>query len=754
MKSKLYISSVACLGIFTLASCGGGDGGLSSSSPSATSASAASTTPFAAAMDKVGNNLGPTPITATVPGWPNYLAMGSVGGPNTFPPINPPVPGAGGILNQDDFGGTPIDAVFKYGGINGNGDPGVIDPPTLALMMSSDLNGSLSLFTSYGTKAIPGISYQNGKVARPVLVEYTSQMSGGLNLSDFTDTSSPTGWDNKTYLMSRHFSSLMGDVMALYANPITLNSQNYYGSIIMNPDLFGFIQQNNYIGVVNDALPAGRVNLAVDRALCLMTPTNRTYTNTFNPNALSPPFPPYLTSPTNSFSGSVVGILTQMLKANYPVYSINSTSGLEPFWNAATNNLINGGTPTVVGAWFTACTANPTYDKTQYDRPNFPAGFDGWIQAQNWIIRTFAPPINGQNTVTFGWHDNMSAVNTGWWVHNDYPTSAGATIPSVYSTPVSQWLCANAPSAIWTSSNSSVTGNCPTGLYKPDFFVFDRYEHDDSMVPDDSQATLYNARDWDNYLTAVGQVSKNFSNIPVMIWQIPGSGLPIQGYAEIWPGGTPSPSYVFSSAPAYFFGDTNTNASLSNIIIGTPPGIQSLTSSGLTATVTTTAPHQLTNNSSALIAQAVPLAYNGSVNSINVTGSNTFTYTLAASPGSSATSMGIYAGNKEPLASIYAGAYPMPCTGASLSYNCKVGTTYQQYLLTYPGGNYNWSQNNGKLALAASNNVFAIMWGGGNTTNVIYNLQDQPASDGGKLKQMLINYYQWTPPGNLTPTTK
>ena len=82
MKSKLYISSVACLGIFTLASCGGGDGGLSSSSPSATSASAASTTPFAAAMDKVGNNLGPTPITATVPGWPNYLAMGSVGGPN------------------------------------------------------------------------------------------------------------------------------------------------------------------------------------------------------------------------------------------------------------------------------------------------------------------------------------------------------------------------------------------------------------------------------------------------------------------------------------------------------------------------------------------------------------------------------------------------------------------------------------------------------------------------------------------------
>ena len=107
------------------------------------------------------------------------------------------------------------------------------------------------------------------------------------------------------------------------------------------------------------------------------------------------------------------------------------------------------------------------------------------------------------------------------------------------------------------------------------------------------------------------------------------------------------------------------------------------------------------------------------------------------------------------------GNYPMtPCAAGPQSYNCLTSsTTYKQYLQSYPygaggaSGTYNWSVNNGKLALAASNNVFAIMWGGGQTTNLIWNLASQPGSDSGRLKQQLINYYGWTPPGNLTPST-
>src|SRR5262249_5355391 len=154
----------------------------------------------------------------------------------------------------------------------------------------------------------------------------------------------------------------------------------------------------------------------------------------------------------------------------------------------AINNLIGGtgSSYSQVGAWFNACVANPAYDKAVYQRPNFPPGFEGWVQANNWLIRTFSP------NVTFGWQENMWAAGTGWWLHNDLTDSA---VASVYSTPVSSFLQQNAPSTVGPGALGA--------HYVPDFLVFDRYEMDDSAAAD--QATLYNARSWDNYLTAVGQ---------------------------------------------------------------------------------------------------------------------------------------------------------------------------------------------------------------------------------------------------------
>ena len=119
----------------------------------------------------------------------------------------------------------------------------------------------------------------------------------------------------------------------------------------------------------------------------------------------------------------------------------------------------------------------------------------------------------------------------------------------------------NAPSAI-------EKGALGTG-YMPDYFVFDRYENDDSAAPGD--ATLYNARSWDNYLTAVGQVSTHFNNIPIMMWQIPGSHIPYVGESnpeELTGQGIPPNLYIFSTAPDYFFGDANLKPDLSNMIMG------------------------------------------------------------------------------------------------------------------------------------------------------------------------------------------
>ena len=192
--------------------------------------------------------------------------------------------------------------------------------------------------------------------------------------------------------------------------------------------------------------------------------------------------------------------------------------------------------------------------------------------------------------------------------------------------------------------------------------MFDRYENDDSAAPGD--ATLYNARSWDNYLTAVGQVSSSFDNIPIMLWQIPGSHLPYTG--EVNPelhNGTAG-SYVFSTAPDYFFGDSNLKSDLSNLMMGS----------------------------------------------------------------SSSTNPNTSVGN-----------FIMDCS--STTYNCPTGAIYQQYLLNYQGlaNNYDWGKDNGKLALAAKNHVFAILWGGGNTTNVIKNFNN--TDDHGWLANKIINYY-------------
>ena len=77
------------------------------------------------------------------------------------------------------------------------------------------------------------------------------------------------------------------------------------------------------------------------------------------------------------------------------------------------------------------------------------------------------------------------------------------------------------------------------------------------------------------------------------------------------------------------------------------------------------------------------------------------------------------------------------------AYNCTTGSDYQQYLLAYKGqpNNFNWGKNNKKLKLAASKaHVFSILWGGGNTTNVIKNFSN--TDDHGWLAEAIINYYK------------
>jgi len=559
----------------------------------------------------------------TVPGWPTYVAMGAIGGPNA---TDPTATSTGG---NDDFGGKPVDVVFKYAGAFGDGDPGIIDPPTNSLRMTGDLS------------ILSGI---NNRAMRVAIVEYTAQMSNGASAVDFSNAAGTPG-----YIMARHLITLGADAIALNDKPVVYNSTSYYGTLILNPDLMGAIQQQSYLSSVNAALPAGAVNTAVDQALCFLT-TSQSYFNTSDPNGVGSSAAYY----HKTYTGTPVSILEQMLADRYPAYSFEGPS--DPFWNISTNNQNSQ-----VGIWFNNCVSNPTH--AGYTRPTFAAGFEGWVEANNWLIRTFSPAGH----VTFGWQDNPWAVTSGYWLHADLTNSQIAT---TYSTPLSNWLQTNAPSAI-------TTGALGAG-YVPNYFVFDRYETDDSDTDRGGipNATLYNARSWDNYLTAVGQVSANFADIPIMLWQITGAHLPYTGEANptlkinLNTGQPVAGQYAFSSAPVYFFGDSHLTANLSNILTGS-----------------------ITNPQNA---------------------------------------------NTE------VGNYQLDC-GA---YNCTSGSNYQQYLLAYQGqpNNFNWGQDNGKLAKAAANHVFAILWGGGFTTNVIKNFTNP--DDHGWLAAKVINYYV-----NPTPVT-
>lgn len=562
--------------------------------------------------------LAPVAHSQSVPGWPSFIAMGAIGGPNITPPTQT---SRGG---NDDFGGRPVDVVFKYAGVNGNGDPGVIDPPTNAWRMTNDFNA---------------LSAINAHPMRVAIVEYTAQMSGGFNTDDFTNgpPGQAGGMPNASYLMGRHLSSLAADAQMLATYPVTWNGNAYHGSLLMNPDLLGAIQQNGYIATVNAALPAGAVDTAIAQALCLMT-TSRSYTNHSNPNGL--PSAPYL---GKTYTGTPVQILKAMLTDTYPVWSIDSQG--DAYWNTAVNNEVPvGPAKSQVGQWFDACVAQPSYDHAKYSPPPFPAGFDGWVQANNWLIRALAP----NDAVTFGWQENLWAAGSGFWPHQNLTTDQ---VASTFSRPVTTWLKANAPHAVAKGGAKGVH-----------FILFDRYEMDDSAAP--GAATLYNARSWDNMLTAVGQVSKNFGNLPVMLWQIPGSHLsntkePQPELFQNTPG-----SYVFSTAPVYFFGDANLTADLSNLIHG---------------------------------------------------------------PGSSNPNTAV-------------GNYLLACGGTA--YHClNANDNYGQYLRQYKSlpANYDWSKPHGKLALAAKKNVFAILWGGGNTTNVIKNFSN--TDDHGWLAGKIKTYY-------------
>ena len=380
--------------------------------------------------------------SSLVRGWPNYISMGAV---------------TRGI--ESHHVEKPVDALFKYAGDGGNGDRGSIKYPIYTKNIGSMVN---SLSTQYG------------KNVKPVMVVYTAEMSGGTNFEDLHN------YDNLT----KHFINLMHTAQILQS--LKTPDNQYPGSIVLNPDLLGMVQQQKLWNQI-DAQPI-KVQEALYRAYHFM---NDKYD--YNEKKLNP-----------------VEIFADMRKDAYNDWDVKLT------WeNYVTNNI------------FTILSEAPVSSI-----PSFNNDFKGWIQATNWVIKTFSP------SVTFGWQENLWSGNSANWVHNDYSESE---IQQKVSGPTS---------TLWNDLEVY------SGEYKPDFIVFDKYERDATAAA--GIGYFFNARDWDNYLTYVKLISKDLGNIPAMLWQIPGGHLQTVD-------GVDTREDHGSSAPNYFFGDSDLNPQLTNV---------------------------------------------------------------------------------------------------------------------------------------------------------------------------------------------
>ncbi|WP_440992622.1 hypothetical protein [Cysteiniphilum litorale] len=411
-------------------------------------------------------------VGSHVRGWPNYIAMGAVTDANT--------------QNPAQLKGRLVDAIFKYAGNGGNGDRGRLVYP---------------IFTQNTYKLANELSTLNKLPTRPVMVVYTAEMSGGTSFEDFKNNTSTAEIDS--LILTKHFINLM-----LLSQVMQLEHDKYKlaGSIILNPDLMGMIQQQK---LYQSLLGTNPTHIDVDKAL------QQAY---------------WFIHSQHDWQIQLNNDKTLDVKATTPIAVIQMAENGEfkdqgiyspwdikvPWENAATGILKQ----------YQSSNSEPS------SIPVFSENFKGWVQATNWVVKTFAPSI------TFGWQENVWNANSANWVHADLsPVQVQDTI----SKPTVE---------LWQQA----------GLYhgqnKPDFLVFDKYER--NPIPGEAgSGYIWNARDWDNYLTYVKQMSQGLDNIPVMLWQIPGGHLQTTSESTAITHG--------ATGPDFFLGNPDVEPDLSNL---------------------------------------------------------------------------------------------------------------------------------------------------------------------------------------------
>jgi hypothetical protein len=421
-------------------------------------------------------NLGLAGGISTVVGWPKtHVAQGS---------LTDAAP-----MRDAAFKARPTDALFKYAG-DGMGDQGQLSYP---------------LFTD------ETIRQARATQQLPVMVVYTANMSYGVTFCDFANNDADVSQGhipcNKTIdkNLDKHFASL-----ALISKRLGENASG--GSIVLNPDLLGMISLKKLQPQLS--MMSIPVMHAAAVGLCVAT----------NKNNLKLSYQKFGKGPlaTHNFAAaSVDEIFTWLL---------NNAYGGSDYWDTAHDAHFQK----VVQQVFSSC--ERMADQSQVTTPSFTPDFNGWVQAQNWLIHHL-----GQKKVSFGWMENLWASGTANWLHQDLNAQA---VNQAYSQTVVHLL-----------SRYQIY----SGQYLPDFLAFDKYERD--AIPAAIDSWLYNQRDWHNYYTAIQQVSENIGvkkAWPVMLFQLPGGHLLSQQDSD------PRVDHI-STAADYLYGDALLGKQLSGV---------------------------------------------------------------------------------------------------------------------------------------------------------------------------------------------
>lgn len=161
----------------------------------------------------------------------------------------------------------------------------------------------------------------------------------------------------------------------------------------------------------------------------------------------------------------------------------------------------------------------------------------GWVQAHNLLIKRLSPDVS------FGWVASVTSPGNNTWVHTDFDGLQDVWNAAAFS--------------VSTFANS--IGAYTTNAYRPDFLAFEQAA-DDGLSPSARAAYAYGAKEWENYLNYVRQVTDSLS-IPAMLWQIPGGHLASVSEST----GSYNLANDSGTAGTYFMGDKSIGKTISNV---------------------------------------------------------------------------------------------------------------------------------------------------------------------------------------------